>query len=228
MERQRWTDTAETRRSGADSSARDERRAAIVDAAIAAIAEHGPDALTGQIADRAGLNRTHFYRHFASKAELDWAVAKRAHLDITERIRAALVVDGTPLDAIRAPIVAHVGWADEHPNLYRFLLGRNYYRGKDMPRIGGSAFAAEISAAAVRYIPRFDADPVAADRLVVALLGLIDATVQWWLSYRDTSRAELVELLTTQAWLLIDHHLRTVGVVLDPNSPLERSATLSE
>lgn len=153
MERQRWTDTAETRRAGSVSAARDERRAAIVDAAIAAIAEHGPDALTGQIADRAGLNRTHFYRHFASKAELDWAVAKRAHLEITERIRAALVVDGTPLDAIRAPIVAHVGWAGEHPNLYRFLLGRNYYRGKDMPRIGGSAFAAEISAAAVRYIP---------------------------------------------------------------------------
>ncbi|WP_280233028.1 TetR/AcrR family transcriptional regulator [Nocardia cyriacigeorgica] len=222
MERQRWTDTAESRRSGSSATARDERRAAIVDAAVAAIAEYGPDALTGQIADRAGLNRTHFYRHFASKEELDRAVAKRAHLEITERIRAGLGVDGTPLDIIRAPIVEHVGWAGEHPNLYRFLLGRNYRRGKDDPRIGGSAFATEISAAAARYIPRFDADPVAADRLVVALLGLTDATVQWWLTYRETSREDLVELLTTQAWLLIDHHLRAIGVTLDPDAPLHR------
>ncbi|WUA09186.1 TetR/AcrR family transcriptional regulator [Nocardia sp. NBC_01377] len=214
---QRWTDTAVTRRSG---NRGEDRRLAIVDAAVAAIEEQGPNALTGQIADRAGLNRTHFYRHFASKEELDLAIARRAHEELTERIRAALAIDGTPLDIIRAPVAEHVGWANEHPNLYRFLLGRNYRRGNDDSSIGGSAFASEISTAATRYIPRFGADRAAADRLVVALLGLIDASVRWWLTHRGSTEEELVETLVVESWLLIDHRLRALGIAIDPRAPL--------
>lgn len=214
-------DTTATRRAAAPSPVRAERRRALVDAAIAAITEHGPDALTGQIADRAGLARTHFYRHFASKEELDLAIARRAHEELTERIRATLAIDGTPLDVIRAPIAEHVAWAGEHPNLYRFLLRRNYRRGaEEDARIGGSAFASEISQAAGRYIPRFGADPAAADRLVVALLGLIDASVRWWLAQGEPTQDELVELLTGESWLLIDRRLRELGIALDPDGPL--------
>ncbi|WP_067651697.1 TetR/AcrR family transcriptional regulator [Nocardia harenae] len=216
-------DTTGTRRAAAPSPVRAERRRALVDAAIAAISEHGPDALTGQIADRAGLARTHFYRHFASKEELDLAVARRAHEELTERIRSALAIDGTPLDVIRAPIAEHVAWAGEHPNLYRFLLRRNYSRGaEEESRIGGSAFASEISEAAGRYIPRFNADHAAADRLVVALLGLIDASVRWWLAHGGTTEADLVELLTAESWLLLDRRLRALGIELDPDGPLPR------
>lgn len=215
----RWTDNAATRRSGTRGG---DRREAILDAAVAAIEDFGPDALTGQIADRAGLNRPHFYRHFASKEELDLAVARRAHEELTRRIRAALAVDGTPLDIIRAPVAEHVAWAAEHPNLYRFLLGRNYRRGNDDPSIGGSAFAAEISAAASRYIPRFGADRAAADRLVVALLGMIDASVRWWLTHREPDQAALVDLLVAESWLLIDRRLRALGLTLDPEAALPR------
>ena len=52
---------------------RRERRTAIIRAAISAISEHGPDALTGQIADMAGVPRTHVYRHFEGKQALDLA-----------------------------------------------------------------------------------------------------------------------------------------------------------
>ncbi|MEV6559276.1 TetR/AcrR family transcriptional regulator [Nocardia sp. NPDC051756] len=220
MEQRRWTDTAAARRSTSRAPGRDERRRTIVDAAIAAIEEHGPEALTGQIADRAGLARSHVYRHFASKEELDLAVARRAHDDLTRQIRAALEIEGSPRAIIRAPIAEHVGWASEHPNLYIFLLGRNYRRGNDEPRIGGSAFASEISAAATRYIPEFGADPLAADRLVVALLGLIDASVRWWLVHREMSQPELVDQLTTEAWLLLDHRLRSLGIQLDAHATL--------
>ncbi|MFC3960848.1 TetR/AcrR family transcriptional regulator [Nocardia jiangsuensis] len=214
-------DTTGTRRAAAPSPVRTERRRALVDAAIAAITEHGPDALTGQIADRAGLARTHFYRHFASKEELDLAVARRAHEELTERIRSALAIDGTPLDVIRAPIAEHVAWAGEHPNLYRFLVRRNYSRGaEEESRIGGSAFASEISEAAGRYIPSFNTDHAAADRLVVALLGLIDASVRWWLAHGGSTETELVELLTAESWLLIDRRLRALGIELDPDGSL--------
>ncbi|MCP2319985.1 transcriptional regulator, TetR family [Nocardia amikacinitolerans] len=218
--RQRWTDTAETRRSGARGPGGDERRRALVAAAVAAIEEHGPEASIGQIADRAGLVRTHVYRHIAGKEELDRAVARHAHAELTARIRATFDVDGTPIDVIRAPIAEHVAWAGEHPNLYRFLVERNYRSGNDEPRIGGSAFASEIFAAATRYIPRFGSDRAAAERLIIALLGLIDASVRWWLTHRESTRETLVDQLTAEAWLLIDHRLRALGIALDPEARL--------
>ena len=46
------------------------RRAAIIDAAVTAIEEYGPDALTAQIAEKAGVPRTHVYRHFEGKHAL--------------------------------------------------------------------------------------------------------------------------------------------------------------
>ena len=70
--------------------------------------------------DKAGLGRTHFYRHFASKEELDLAVARHVHREFTAKIRLTLDVQGSPLDVIRAPVSQHLIWADEHPNLFDF------------------------------------------------------------------------------------------------------------
>src|ERR1700737_4405339 len=72
--RQGGADTTAARRATSRLPGREQRRRQIIDAAIAAIEESGPAALTGQIADKAGLARTHFYRHFASKEDLDLAV----------------------------------------------------------------------------------------------------------------------------------------------------------
>lgn len=223
MESKHWVDTTAARRATSRNPARDDRRKRIVDAAINAIEEEGPRALTSQIADRAGLARTHVYRHFASKEDLDLAVARRVHRELTERIRANLDVNGTPLDAIREPLAQHVIWADEHPNLYRFLLHRQYRRSPDQPRVGGSALASEISAAAVRYIPQLGVGTDLVDGMIVGVLGLIDASLSWWLAHRDATRDEIIERLTTHAWLIFDHRLRELGIELDPNVPLRVS-----
>jgi hypothetical protein len=61
---------------------------------------------------------------------------------------------------------------------------------------------------------------MAADRLVVALLGLVDASVRWWLEHHDTTESALVDRLTTECWLLIDNRLRDLGIAIDPREPL--------
>ena len=220
----KWVDTAAARRATSRDTGRAERRRKIVDAAIAAIEADGPRALTAQIADRAGLARTHVYRHFASKEELDLAIARRVHQELTTEIRAALAVPGTALDAIRAPVAQHVTWAGEHPNLYRFLVRRNYRRGPEEPRIGGSAFASEIATAATHYLPELSTDLAIADRVIVAALGLIDASVLWWLDHPDTTTSDLIDRLTSQVWLLLDHTLRSLGKKLDPHAELTATA----
>src|SRR3954454_6443054 len=105
---------------------RRERRAAIISAAIAAIEEHGPDALTGQIAEMAGVPRTHVYRHFDGKQALDLAVARHVANEIGTSIRAGLATQRSARGIIRAAISQHLAWIEAHPNLYRFLAQHSY------------------------------------------------------------------------------------------------------
>jgi AcrR family transcriptional regulator len=196
-------------------------RRKILQAARAAIEEHGPSALTGQIAMRAGLARPNFYRHFASKGDLDLAVARSAYQELRAEIRTRLDLHGgTPLEVIRAPIAAQVTWADCHPNLYRFLVSRGHQRSSYRCRIERRDFAAELAAAGSRYFPHFADNLDDAEATLVALIGLIDASVLWWLSLPTETLEQLIDRLAADAWLIVDHHLRRIGVHIDPTVPL--------
>jgi AcrR family transcriptional regulator len=198
----------------------------IVEAARTAIEEHGPEALTGQIAKRAGLARPNVYRHFSSKDDLDRAVARRAYQELRAEIRARLDQCGTPLDVIRAPIEAQVIWADRHQNLYRFLVSRGHQRRLQQRTAERGDFAAELAAAAARYFPRLADDPDAAEATLVGLIGLFDASVLRWLNRPVGTREQLIDRLTAQAWLILDHHLREFDIHIDPAVPLpERPQT---
>jgi AcrR family transcriptional regulator len=100
---------------------RRERRLQIITAAISAIEEFGPDALTAQIAEKAGVPRTHVYRHFDGKPALDLAVSSHVAKQIGQQIRAGLATQGSARDIISASIDEHLSWIEAHPHLYRFL-----------------------------------------------------------------------------------------------------------
>jgi AcrR family transcriptional regulator len=191
------------------------------------IEEHGPDALTGQIAQRAGLARPNVYRHFVSKDELDEAVARSAYRELRAEIQSQLDLSGTPLDAIRAPIAVQVDWADRHPNLFRFLVSRRYRRSTQRRKEEQQDLAASLAAAGERYVPHFADNPDLAATLVVALGGLIDASILRWLSRRTEACERLTDRLTAQAWLIINHHLDEMGVHIDPDMPLHVGQTRS-
>jgi AcrR family transcriptional regulator len=194
----------------------------ILNAALAAIEEHGPGALTGQIAKLAGLARPNVYRHFSSKDDLDLAVARHAHRELRAEIRARLDLCGRPLDVIRAPIAAQVIWAEGHQNVYRFLVsrGRQHSSERSAER---SDFAAELAAAGARYFPRFGDDRDAAEVTLVEIIGLVDACVLRWLSRPSGSRDQLIDRLTAHAWLIIDYQLRELGVRVDPLRPISQN-----
>ncbi len=196
------------------------RREEIIEAARIAIEEHGPDASTGQIVERCGLDRPNLYRHFSGKDELDLAVARSAYQELRAEVRTRLDLSGTPLDVVRAPIAAQVMWADNHRNLYRFLIRQGYQPGFQRRKLVGRDFAAELAQAGARYFPRFADDANAAEVTMIGLIGLVETSALWWLGRPTETRERLIDRLTGQAWLLIDHHLRRVGVQLDPAVPL--------
>jgi AcrR family transcriptional regulator len=201
---------------------RRERRAAIIAAAIAAIEAHGPDALTGQIADMAGVPRTHVYRHFDGKQALDLAVSRHAAREIGEVIRAGLATQGSALDIIRASINEHLSWIEAHPNLYRFLAQHAYtIAATGSPADDAkAAFAAELTALLQSYMQMFGIDTTPAERVIIGVVGLVDTTAAWWLEHRDISRDELTAELAAEVWLIIDRTATTLGLTLDPDADL--------
>ena len=202
---------------------RNERRTAIITAAVAALEEHGPDALTGQIAQRAGVPRTHVYRHFEDKQALDLAVSAHIGRQMAEEIRAGLSTKGSARKIISAAIDHHLGWIEAHPSLYRFLAQHAYAVGATGSHGADDAkavFAAELTALFQRYLTALGVDAAPVERVVVGFVGLVDTTAAWWLERRDPPREALTRELTEQVWLLIDRRLRGYGLTLDPDQPL--------
>ena len=202
---------------------RQERRAAIIAAAVWAIEQFGPDTLTGQIAERAGVPRTHVYRHFEGKQALDMAVSRHIAKDIGTRIRAALATTGSARAIISAAVDEHLGWIEAHPNLYRFLARHAWTvqaTGSPGADDAKAAFAGELTLLVQAYMTALGVDPAPAERLIVGVVGLVDATAAWWLERRTPPRSELTAELTEQVWMLLDRSAREQGLSLDPDQPL--------
>jgi AcrR family transcriptional regulator len=136
----------------------------ILDAAISAIEEYGPDALTGQIAERAGVPRTHVYRHFDGKPALDLAVSRAVARQLSERFRAAMSVHGSTREIVHALIEPFLEWVEANPNLYRFLARHAF--AVNEPGSDGtgaddakSVLAAELSLMTASYVAMLGGSP---------------------------------------------------------------------
>lgn len=199
----KWVDTAAARRSTAHSSQRAPRREQIVVAATRAIEEHGLGVGTAQVAETAGVARPHVYRHFDSKADLDDEVARYAANQLLERVRPTLVGSGRPEELIHAIVTAAVAWASENPNLYRFMAIRQQTKASHRARLGRTRFLSEIVDAAAAYLRAIDIDTDIPDGILAGLMGMVDASIIWWLDHHDEAEHEVVGRVTRQVWLIL-------------------------
>lgn len=102
----------------------EERRAVTVEAVIELAASRNPgDITTAAIADHMKLTQGALFRHFPSKdaiwqATMEW-VAERL-LDRVDRAAAGIE---SPVAAMRAMFMTHVGFVVEHPGVPRMMFG---------------------------------------------------------------------------------------------------------
>lgn len=100
----------------------DERRAVIVEAVIALAATTNPaDITTAQIAAHMGQTQGALFRHFADKQAVWGAVMEWTTQSLLARIDT--VMGETPLDRLRAMLIAHVDFVVEHKGVPRILFG---------------------------------------------------------------------------------------------------------
>jgi AcrR family transcriptional regulator len=203
----------------------EERRAKILDAALAVIGEGDPGAEfhVQQIAARAGLNRTVVYRHFDDRADLDRAI--RAHIldSLTDGLIPEVTLDGTVNQIIRRIVAAYVDWVVAHPAAHAFAaqeLSGPFEQGTD--RIAFAVNDILMLAITLLGADLDDDERALVDPLAHGLVGAVFGTVRRWVSRepRAPEATALVDLLSQSVWNLLDGHARRLGLVLDPDLPL--------
>jgi AcrR family transcriptional regulator len=180
---------------------RAQRRAEIVDAAIAVIEREGPGATVEQFGAEVGVTRQVLYRHFSDRADLDRAIAERAAGQLVDNLLPQLDLEGDVSTSIRAALGAYLDYIEEHLALYRFVRAHDS---------GVEAGAADASA--VRQVKDTVAGRVAGiargliggegmerpgELLAVGVVGMADAVISHWLdSPGDCPRHQLLDRLT--------------------------------
>ncbi len=202
---------------------RERRRAEFVDAALSAIAEHGPQASTEQIAAYVGVTRTKLYRHFAGAADLQRAIAHRAADMLNSELAPLWTPHGSMAQIIEASVEAHVRFLVDHRNLYRYLARCSLGEAGSAPDAIAdirSTIGDQLLVLFAGYLGAFglDTDP---QPLAFAIVGLVESTTGRWLDQPGaTSQDRLVADLVRWIWLLVDDTLRAGGVYIDRAEPL--------
>jgi AcrR family transcriptional regulator len=186
---------------------RDERRALLLQAALAAFAEQGYHATAmDDIADRAGVSKPVLYQHFDSKLDLYVALAERVRDDVVETVRAALGSTSENELRIAASLAAFFEFVDRPGSGYPLVLASDM--GAE-PAV--AAILEDVQRGCAEAIGRVIQDETDLGWEQAALLGVaISSQVQavarhWYETRPPISRQEAIELLLTLVWRGIGH-----------------------
>ncbi len=196
------------------SEQRAERRALLVQAAIRAIRQHGPDVAMEDIATEAGVSKPIIYRHFQDKGDLYMAVSETA----TQRLRAALLsgldTEGDPRELLRLAIETYLRFIEEDPELYRFVV-RRPFADRPVPHDPVTTNAELISGALTTIfgdrLRSLGMDPGGAETWAHAGVGMVQAAGDWWLTRRTLTRDALRDYLLMMVWGALEGILKAGG-----------------
>ncbi|MCW4352841.1 TetR/AcrR family transcriptional regulator [Hoyosella sp. YIM 151337] len=201
------------------------RRNQVLDAAMAAIDQEGAGVGVQQIAARAGLPRSVVYRLFRERGDLDEQVRGHIVSTLMMSLAPALAPEGTAQSAIERAVNTYVSWIADHPNLHHFLGSGSKRKPATVSKVVTGTktaiglYITDVFATALR---RAKADESGAETIAFAVIGLVDAAVNRWLSNRkrSTPKEKLAELVSRSVWHVIQGSLSDLGIELDPETPL--------
>jgi AcrR family transcriptional regulator len=187
----------------------EERRTAILDAALTAFSQKGYHATSlDDIAREADISKALIYEHFASKQELHADLIARNGRELTQRVAGALAgveIEST-VKRLATGLEAFFAFVEERRDAWRMLF-------RDAADPESSAvldrMVEQVTAEVTLLISQ---DPgareltrVGDDRslrlLAEMLVGGAQSMANWWTDNPDAPRAQLVEIAMDFAWL---------------------------
>jgi AcrR family transcriptional regulator len=188
----------------------EERRAAILDSALAVFAERGYHASSiDDIARDGGISKALIYEHFSSKQEL-YAELIRLHADeLFERIAGAIEEAGSAGAArLAVGVDAFYGFVEEHRVAWRMLFREVTDAELVVVLDRVLAQVTAVVAALIAEDPgahkRGPDDPVpeqAIRMLAQMLVGSVQSLANWWADHQEVERERIVEITMDFAWL---------------------------
>ena len=146
---------------------------------------------------RREISKPILYRHFGDKSGLYRALAER-HVDpLMERVREKLREPAELRPRVRATVGTYLQMISENLNLYRFLMHRAT---AEDPRTRGDVslmvrrFGKEFADTLVAE--QYISDPVRAVIVAHAVIGMVQATGEWWLDHPEIPYEDVIESLT--------------------------------
>lgn len=183
---------------------RQNRRAELTDAAIAAIRTHGAGVGMDDVAAQARTSKTAVYRHFADRTELYVAVCARVAEVLAAQVRTAMDRAVGPHAKASAAIAAYLRLIEHDPEVYRFVVHRPLVdRALTADPVADlvSLIGDEAAAVITEQLTRTGADTSAAIPWGHGVVGMVRAAADNWLAHPgDMSRDELAAHLTDLAW----------------------------
>ncbi|MGI9158070.1 MAG: TetR/AcrR family transcriptional regulator [Marmoricola sp.] len=199
-------------------SHRENRRAELVDAAVAAIDQYGPDASIAEIAAVAGVSRPVLYRYFADKDDLHRAVGLWGATTVLDGLLPALLSDQPVRERVRAGVDAYLTLIDQHPHVFTLLVGN---AGNGDPLADGKEMiAAAIARTMGDVLREVGVDAGGAEPWAHGLVGLGLSTGTWWLDRRTMTKAAVGTYLTGFVWHAFEGITAECGVELDAKGRL--------
>ncbi|WP_084963506.1 TetR family transcriptional regulator [Thermoactinospora rubra] len=174
-----------------------DRRRAILDAADRVIRREGPEASMAAIAAEAGITKPILYRHFGDKSGLYEALADRHVRRVIAQLRPEFAKPSADVRGrTRATIEVYLDLITANRNLYRFLFHRasaedSRMRSHMTSLVRGLGEELGQVLAAEGVVP----DPVRAQVLGHAFVGMVQTTGDWWLEHPEVHRSAVVESL---------------------------------
>jgi len=102
----------------------EQRRAATIQAVVALAGISNPsDITTAAIAEQMAMTQGSLFRHFANKEAIWLAVMEWVGDHLLARLDAAVAGAESPLAALEAMFIAHIGFVAEYPGVPRMMFG---------------------------------------------------------------------------------------------------------
>ncbi|WP_341715881.1 TetR/AcrR family transcriptional regulator [Micromonospora sp. FIMYZ51] len=205
---------------------REQRRQALIAAAVQALLRYGPEVDMDQVASTAGVSKPVLYRYFADKSQLWLAVGEHVAARVVAAVAPAIEQVREERALVEATIDAYLGVIDCQPQLYEFLVHSCGVPGIQQLLAGTSR---QVAAGLARVIGDrlralgLDAGP--AEPWAYGLVGFVQAVGDWWTVHgQPISRAVLTEYLTTLLWSGIEGVQRSADLPPELTRAHERIA----
>lgn len=182
---------------------REERRAALLEAADRVLRRDGPRASMTEIAAEAGVTKPILYKHFGDKGGLYQALAERYLRALLDGLRDALGAETNPRARITTTIDTYLGFIEREREVYAFLMHRAvgerpeaHATVADFIRQLGDELATVLG----DELRRFGIDSGGAEPWAHGIVGMVYLAGDRWLERPTMSRARLVEYLSDLLW----------------------------